>query len=74
MASPQVCGVVACALQAHPNMTPAEMKSMVIGLAIKDKLTDGGTDADYTVSRYLLGGNNRYLFFPYSRPFALTVT
>jgi len=66
MASPQVCGVLACALEIYPNMTPAQAKNYILGYAKKNQLTDnGGGPADTTD---LQGSANLYLYYPQERP------
>jgi subtilisin family serine protease len=60
MASPQVCGVVACLLEAYPYLSPAQARTMIIDLAKVNQITDtGGTQSDITS---LQGAPNRYLY------------
>lgn len=61
MASPQVCGVLACVLETYPDMTPAEALEYLVTYSKKDQVGDtGGSTADLTS---LQGSPNRYLFF-----------
>jgi hypothetical protein len=66
MASPQVCGVLACMLELFPNMTPVEAKEFIVFHSKKDQLfsgTGGPTDTGD-----LQGSPNRYLFYPRIKP------
>lgn len=66
MASPQVCGAIACLLEQNPQWSPAQVKSHIIGLAKEDQLTDtGGGLSDYTA---LQGSPNKYLYIRKERP------
>lgn len=60
MASPQVCGVVACLLEAYPYLSPSQARSMIVDLAKTNQLTDTGGNQSDTTS--LQGAPNRYLF------------
>jgi hypothetical protein len=61
MASPQVCGVLACALEIYPSMTQAQARSYIIDYAKTNQITDtGGGGADFTS---LQGSVNRYLYY-----------
>lgn len=64
-ATPQVCGLLACALQARPTMTPAEAKKFVIDHSLKGNLVMTGTDA-YNNTTSLQSGNNRILQMPFT--------
>jgi len=60
MASPQVCGVLACALETYPDMTQAMAKQYITSIATRDQITDtGGSYSDYTS---LQGAANRFLY------------
>jgi hypothetical protein len=61
MASPQVCGVLACALEMYPGMTPAMALDYIKTNAKTGQLTDTGGGAGDTTS--LQGSANRYLFY-----------
>lgn len=67
MATPQVTGVGALYLSANPYLTPAQLKSMIIGDAAVGTLVDSGLDNDYNnIEGSLTGGANRTLFNRYS--------
>ena len=70
MASPQVCGVLACLLELYPSMTPAQARSLIISYAKTGQLSDaGGTSPSWTSNAYSLqGAPNRYLYLPKERP------
>lgn len=61
MASPQVCGVLACALEIFPTWSQKGAKEYIISLAKTDKLTNVVTTFPDLYS--LQGGNNQYLFY-----------
>jgi hypothetical protein len=61
MASPQVCGVLACALEIYPSMTQEEAKAYILAYAKQGQLaaTSGGpTDA-----QDLQGSENLFLYY-----------
>ena len=61
MASPQVCGILACVLEIYPNMTQQEAINYIKYYAKKDQITDtGGGLNDFTS---LQGSANSYLFY-----------
>ena len=61
MASPQVCGVIACALEVYPNMTPAQAKAYILGIAKSNQLTvTSGGPADI---RDTQGTANLFLYY-----------
>ena len=66
MASPQVCGVLACALEIYPNMTPAQAKNYILAYAKKNQLTNNGGGPTDTTD--LQGSANLYLYYPQERP------
>jgi len=61
MASPQVCGILACALEIYPNMTQEEAKSYIIHYAKSNQLitTSGGP----TDGQDLQGAPNLFLYY-----------
>jgi subtilisin family serine protease len=61
MASPQVCGVLACVLEVYPNLTPAQAMQYVKTYGKNNQMTD--TAGGYTDYTSLQGGDNRYLFY-----------
>ena len=67
MASPQVCGVLACALEIYPNMTAAQGRAYIISLAKTGQITDSAP-SDQSNTRSLQGSTNRYLFALNHRP------
>ena len=74
MASPQVCGVLACLLEQEPNLTQAEALQYLIETSTKDQIGDTGTGFppidDYEAfSDDTIGeSKNRYLFVKKKRP------
>jgi hypothetical protein len=66
MASPQVCGILACALEIYPNMTPAQAMQYIKIYGKTGQMTDTGGTANDTTS--LQGSDNRYLFAKKERP------
>ena len=75
MASPQVCGVGALALQVNPHMTPAQLKTFLHNQSQSGKLREEANYANWTIadssysssstSRYLAGAPDRFLYCPY---------
>lgn len=61
MASPQVCGVLACALEIYPNMNQVQAKEYILAYAKSNKLTtsSGGP----TDGQDLQGAANLMLFY-----------
>jgi hypothetical protein len=65
MASPQVCGVLACALEVYPNMTQSQAKAYIVGLAKANQLTvTSGGPADI---RDTQGSPNLFLYYKKER-------
>jgi len=65
MASPQVCGILACALEIYPNMTPAVAKAYILGIAKANQLTvTSGGPADI---RDTQGTANLFLYYKKER-------
>jgi len=62
MASPQVTGVLACALETYPSMTPAEALAYMVNYSSKSQLSDPA-DGAYPFVNYnsLLHGPNYFL-------------
>lgn len=61
MASPQVTGVLACALEIYPNMTQVQARQYLESYSKSGQITDtGGSYSDFTS---LQGSSNRYLFY-----------
>lgn len=61
MASPQVAGVLACALEIYPEMTQSTARDYIISLAKTGQITDTG--GSYTDLTSLNGSANRHLTF-----------
>ena len=61
MASPQVCGILACVLEIYPNITQAEAIDYIKFYAKKDQITD--TAGGFTDNTSLQGSANNYLFY-----------
>ena len=65
MASPQVTGVLACALEVYPWMTFEDARNYLFEISKLDQLSDTNTVG----SLYTLGGGvNRYLAYKKERP------
>ena len=66
MASPQVCGVLACALEQNPHWNQYQAKAYITGIAKENQLvaTSGGP-AD---TRDLQGAPNLFLYYRKDRP------
>ncbi len=65
MASPQVCGVLACALETYPNMTQADAKAYILALAKTNQLTvTSGGPADGQDTQ---GAANLFLYYQKER-------
>lgn len=62
MASPQVCGVLACVLEQYPRMTPAESLYYIEYYGKVNQMYDSGSSS-YTDLTSLQGSDNRYLFY-----------
>ena len=63
MAAPQMCGMIGCLLQAHPDWTPAQVKNYFISNS-QALMYDTGNTNDYTTTNTIHGGNNRVAYFP----------
>jgi len=76
MASPQVCGMIACLLQVHPDWTPAQVKKYFIGNSKPDMYQTAINDYDFSVNTSIHGGNNRIAYFPMAaaKPFTYTAS
>lgn len=66
MASPQVCGVLACVMETFPNLTQQEALDMIIAFSAKDFMRDDGTSASDIQA--LQDAPNRILVIPKFRP------
>jgi hypothetical protein len=61
MASPQVCGILACVLEIYPNLTHQEALEYVQYYAKKGQITD--TEGGFTDNTSLQGSPNNFLFY-----------
>jgi subtilisin family serine protease len=73
MASPQVAGVAALILQLFPNYTPAQVKAELLYFELATIYTTGLSD-DWTNTRSLQGGSQKFLYAPYNSNEATTTT
>jgi len=66
MASPQVCGVLACALEIYPNMNQAQAKAYILAYAKSGQITTNSNGpAD---GQDLQGSANLFLYYYKERP------
>ena len=65
MASPQVCGLGALFLQLEPTLTPAQLRDKIFK-ASKSVIYSSGQDNDYTNTRSIFNGPNRFLYNPFN--------
>lgn len=74
MASPQICGLLACALEIYPRMTVAEAKTYIQSLAFQNVLSGGGSfstaypSLSFLNTSSLYGGPNLYSRYYPERP------
>jgi hypothetical protein len=61
MASPQVCGVLACALEIYPNMNQSQAKAYILAYAKADQLT--ATSGGAVDGQDLQGAANLVLYY-----------
>jgi hypothetical protein len=61
MASPQVCGVLACALEIYPNMNQTQAKAYILAYAKQSQLT--ATTGGATDAQDLQGAANLVLYY-----------
>ena len=73
MASPQVAGVSALILQLNPTYTPAQVKSALLAQATATIYTTG-LNNDWTDTRSLQGGSQKFLYANYNSSAATTTT
>jgi subtilisin family serine protease len=66
MASPNVAGIVAQLLQVYPTATPAQIRQKIIDTSTANMLYTTGLSTDYSDSRSLHGGPNRFAYQPYN--------
>ena len=72
MAAPQVAGMCALLLQAHPEWSPAQVQGWMIDNS-QNLLSATGQDDDYSTTYSLHGGNNRIAYMPMNgqRPYQI---
>lgn len=63
MASPNMAGMVACLLQAHPDWSPKQVKDFFLYHATSSIYTSG-SNSDYSNRYTLHGGEQRVAYFP----------
>ena len=68
MASPQVCGVLACALETYPSMTQEQAKAYITAYAKTNQLT--ASNGGPTDGQDLQGAPNLFLFYKREREIA----
>jgi len=73
MASPQVAGVAALILQLNPTYTPAQVKTALLSSATATIYTTGLSN-DWTDTRSLQGGSQKFLYANYNSSAATTTT
>lgn len=66
MASPQVCGVLACALELNPHWNQVQAKAYITGIAKTNQVV--GTSGGPADIRDLQGAANKYLYYRNDRP------
>jgi subtilisin family serine protease len=62
MASPQVAGLAAQLLQVYPTATPAQIRQKIIDTSTANMLYTTGLSTDYSNTRSLHGGPNRFAY------------
>jgi subtilisin family serine protease len=73
MASPQMAGMAACLLQAHPTWTPSQVVNWFQNKS-QNKMYSSGVDNDYSNVSSIWGGTQRVAYFPLKgqKPFNYT--
>jgi hypothetical protein len=66
MASPQVCGSLACLAEQNPNLTASEALTYLIANSKKNQIASTGSS--YGNYQWFGNSNNRYLFYTLERP------
>lgn len=66
MASPQVCGVLACALEIYPHMKQEQAKEYILSYAKVNQIT--ATSGGPTDGQDLQGAPNKFLYYYTERP------
>ena len=73
MASPQVAGVLGLFTQLNPGATPAQAKAFIESTAKTGQIYTTGLGNDYTDTRSLYEGEDRYLFNKFNSSVQLTL-
>ena len=73
MAAPQIAGILALYMQINPEATPEQALNYINSNAQPSKLYDTVSSADYTESRSLLGGNNRFVYNKFNSASQMTI-
>ena len=74
MASPQVAGIAALYLQINPDATPSEVKNFLINNSANALNAIETTDQDYSNLNSTVGGNKRFVYFPFASSSGITNT
>ena len=72
MASPQMAGMVACLLQAHPDWTPKQVTDWFVNNSQDKMYSAGGTD--WSDEKSLVGGSPRVAYFPLNGQNVFTIS
>ena len=74
MASPQMAGMAACLLQAHPDWTPTQVMEYFEKNSKTLMYETANNDNDYAINSSIHGSANRFAFFPMhgQRPFNIS--
>ena len=72
MASPQIAGMAACLLQAHPDWTPRQVTNWFINNS-QDKMYSAGS-TDWLDTKSLVGGSPRVAYFPLNGQNVFTIS
>lgn len=69
MSSPQVAGAIACLVGSRKNYTAKNCLDWLVSQSTKNRMseTSSGNDTSYTDPTSLKGGNNRFLYWPFSQ-------
>lgn len=73
MAAPNVAGVAAQLLQLYPTATPTQIRQKIIDTSTANVLYTTGLSTDYSNTRSLHGGPNRFAYQPYNSATNVTI-
>ena len=65
MASPQMAGIAACVLQAHPDWTPRQVFNYIRDNAT-ETIYSSGSSTDWSNTKSILGASQKVAYFPLS--------